>query len=642
MSDLMPTELIQAEQLVVEGKFAEAYQLIEAVEKRKKTSPVNHLRCQNLKATLLNKQGQFGNALKLAEEVIEEGQKQQLLLQVVDALIISADAFIRTGRLDEASSAVTQSEHVLLTAQTKDPLEIAQKKGSLLYYRGIISWLQGDLNQAQDYQQKALTLLEEAGNKPGIADSLNILGIVYKQKGDFDRALKYYQKSLAIREILGNKQLIAASFNNIGTIYDFKGELDQALGYYKLSLSAFEELGNNQNIASSLSNMALVYRAKSDFDSAFQYLERALILRKKIGSNPDISNTLFELISVSIDKNDLVKARQYLEYLQKINDTENIKLISQYSRVAEALVLKTSLRTRNQVKATDLLEQVMEEEIVDHEVTIITLLNLCDLLLIELKTSGNTEILPEVKSLTQQLLEIARQQNSFSLLAETYLLQTKLALMDLNIQEARRLLTQSQLIAEEKGLHRLAIKISNEHDSILDQLNKWEDLIERRASLTERANLARVDEQMERMLHQRGVEILELPEEEPVMFLILDDRGITLFSKSFSSQSTVDDQLIGGFLNAIQIFSTQIFDQMLDRVKLEEFTLLMKAEEPFQLCYVFKGQTYTAQQKLTRFIQVLRNTVLWNSLLKFSQEGRALESTTHSSLEDLLKEVFNN
>jgi len=56
--------------------------------------------------------------------------------------------------------------------------------------------------------------------------------------------------------------------------------------------------------------------------------------------------------------------------------------------------------------------------------------------------------------------------NSFWILGETYLLQAKLALISLNLEEARRLLTKGQRIVEKYELNHLAIKISNEHDEV--------------------------------------------------------------------------------------------------------------------------------------------------------------------------------
>ncbi|MFX0090277.1 MAG: hypothetical protein ACFFBD_00840 [Candidatus Hodarchaeota archaeon] len=283
----------------------------------------------------------------------------------------------------------------------------------------------------------------------------------------------------------------------------------------------------------------------------------------------------------------------------------------------------------------------MPERTVDHEITVLALLNLCDLFLIELRTSGSHEVLAEVQSLVPRLLSIAKQQHSHWLLAETYMLKAMLELLELNLPEAQRLLSQAQAIADEKGLHRLAMKISSVHDNLLDQLSKWEELIDRDASLTERADLAQLEELMRRMIQKRSIELTEESSEMPVMLLILGGSGLSLFSRTFTSEGAVDDQLLGGFLAAIQSFSSQIFSQSLDRVKLEAYTLLIKAEKPFQVCYVLKGPTYLAQQKLTQFTAELRQTsAIWEALEHSQRTGMVLSDSDQNSLESLLDKFF--
>ncbi|MFX0066396.1 MAG: hypothetical protein ACFFC7_29910, partial [Candidatus Hermodarchaeota archaeon] len=61
------------------------------------------------------------------------------------------------------------------------------------------------------------------------------------------------------------------------------------------------------------------------------------------------------------------------------------KIFSQRQRVAEAFVLKISNRIIQRAKAQEILQQVTEEKLVYHEVAIVALLSLCELLLDELR-----------------------------------------------------------------------------------------------------------------------------------------------------------------------------------------------------------------------------------------------------------------
>ncbi|MFX0090686.1 MAG: hypothetical protein ACFFBD_02895, partial [Candidatus Hodarchaeota archaeon] len=256
--------------------------------------------------------------------------------------------------------------------------------------------------------------------------------------------------------------------------------------------------------------------------------------------------------------------------------------------------------------------------------------------------SGDQDLIPEVQKRVSQLMEIAKQQHSHWILAEAYVLESKLALLELDLQTARHLLTQAQDIADKRGLHRLAMKISNEHDALLNQMSIWNELTKRNASLSERVKLAQFEELMVRMIKKQTIEMLPLPPEEPVAFLILGKSGLSLFSTTFNSNDMLNDQLMGGFLTAIQTFSTEVFDRVITRIKLEDYTLLLKPEEPFQLCYVFKGSSYSPQQKLTQLTTALRsNSTIWQALNRADEIGYLLTDTEGFVLKELILKVFS-
>ena len=67
-------------------------------------------------------------------------------------------------------------------------------------------------------------------------------------------------------------------------------------------------------------------------------------------------------------------------------------------------------------------------------------------------------LLDEINTLTIQLERMAKQQKSHTVLTETYLIQAKLSLLTLDMEKARRLLIQAELIAYENQLHDLSMK----------------------------------------------------------------------------------------------------------------------------------------------------------------------------------------
>ena len=61
------------------------------------------------------------------------------------------------------------------------------------------------------------------------------------------------------------------------------------------------------------------------------------------------------------------------------------------------------------------------------------------------------------------------------------------------------LLTKAQKIAESKGLTKLALKISDEHDILLDQLDQWEHFTMRLPTIAEKLELTHIEEKLKQM-----------------------------------------------------------------------------------------------------------------------------------------------
>ena len=186
--------------------------------------------------------------------------------------------------------------------------------------------------------------------------------------------------------------------------------------------------------------------------------------------------------------------------------------------------------------------------------------------------------------------------------------------MDSN--EALRLLDQAQDIAEKQGLERLAIKISTEYDNLLSKLDDWEKLASDNAPIDKRVEAAQFESLIGSIVSKREIEAIELKEEEPIQFLLIAAHaGFNLFTKIFEGEASVNESLVSGFLTALATFSEEVFSQTLERVKIGEYVMFMKIELPFLFCYIFKGPSYKAMQKMSRFIEAFRKeNSLWTQM----------------------------
>ncbi|MFX1360699.1 MAG: hypothetical protein ACFE8T_10195, partial [Promethearchaeota archaeon] len=140
--------------------------------------------------------------------------------------------------------------------------------------------------------------------------------------------------------------------------------------------------------------------------------------------------------------------------------------------------------------------------------------NICDLLLIELRITNYPEIIDEIQPYIQKLIDFSEQQQSYWILCETHLLQAKLSLLTFDVKKAKRFLTQAQQVAGRFGLTQLSIKIAKEYDDLLKKEDLWQKLESDGASMADRADLARLDEQIKGMIRNPTIPTAYVREEK--------------------------------------------------------------------------------------------------------------------------------
>ena len=642
-----PEELSKVNSLIDEGKLDEALKLLSNYDKKEALNHRDKASCCLLQCKILFWQGKLKELIKLAEQIYKESRGLENIFLKVDSLLIMTHALAMLGKIAEAFDLIKQGEELIKTIPQKLTKAYKQIESYLAFIKGYLCSRRGgrtpnNADLALKYLEHSLALREELGIKHEIAESLGEMAWTRLITGELNRALKYAERSLVIAKESSKKYYIASSFKFLGQILGAKGELDRGIRNYEQSLVLFKELNNKDRLAWVLNNVSSAYRMGGEFERALECIGQSMALHRELGKLRMLADNYDYLIQILIDKGDLERAQISLHEMEQIKNQlkdEDINLTYLHDK---ALVLKTSLRARDRGKAEEIYSQFLEDENLDFEGKYTVLLNLCELLLTELRITNDQGVLDELKQFIGQLLEVAEKSHSHWIMGETYLLQAKLALLSLDLKEARRLLTQGQQIAEKFGLDLLARKISNDHDELLKELNIWENLEASDISLAERMELARLNKQMGQMVRKRELELPDLHDEEPIILLIISKDGSPIFSESFVEEWSFEENLFGGFLTAVNSFSVEIFSEGLNRANFGEYTIIMDSISPFLVCYLFKGQSYLAQQKLKSFIDNFKKDEnIWKTFNKFNQACRVVQLKNVPSLGPLIKEIFH-
>jgi tetratricopeptide (TPR) repeat protein len=603
--------------LLNEGKLEEAWDLAIQIEKREELTPEMHLKIQYLKAGVLVYQGKFEETLKITEKAIQEAieiKKPYLLILLL--LMKQAVAYfipeLRTPLL--LLKEYEDAEKLLKASPHKSPSEIKQAEAIINFYRSWLNWGGRELDLALEYLDKCPEAFKQYKELTFNLPSLYLLyGHLYEEKGELDLALEFLKKSLEYAKIEGitMEGFKASAFNKFGAAYYQKGNLDLAIKHYKESINLIEQ------------NPIPIMAAEGSWAYS-------------------------TLISIFLDKNSPDLAREYLQYFNqyiKKHERTHGEGMTYYKTVwhklSEARVLKASTRIRERAEAEKILNEILETATFDPRLKAQAAIEICDYYLEELRSTNDLKILDDIQPFITILLEESKHTNSYPLQSQTSLLQGKISLLQMNMGDARRHLTQAEQIAEDHGLQLLAREISKEHDKLLNQLDKWETLKNNDASISERISLAELNNSIDLIQGKRPIKAPELVNEDSVMLLIIAEGGTLLFSYSFSDELKVDDDVFGSFLSAFTTFSNEIFSEGLDRAKFGQFTVLLDTADTFSICYLFKGQTYIAKKKLSDFTESLQsNTSIMQTLNKYNQINQVMEIKDFPFLEGFINRIF--
>ncbi|MHA2281395.1 MAG: tetratricopeptide repeat protein [Promethearchaeota archaeon] len=580
--------------------------------------------------------------------------------------LIQAEELIKLGKTEEALELVRtfqQAAWSYFNRQESDKaLEIAlqckevfEKIGEEIDFAvniSLLGWIynqKGDSKASLFYGTKSIELNRKLNLRQSLASSLYLVGIIHMNNNDYIQSIEFYQEALSIKEILPIHKLFILS--GLGNMVAMRGEISNAIKYSEDGLKLAKELKIHAICPYFIFYLGLLNYFKGDFVKARNYLIKNIEVSKKFNVENLSGMTFMVLTIFNLEQNYLEEAKRFLNQLKKLEKKTENKIITLCYSIARGKMLIESGRTRDRAEAEALYKSVIEDDIsaiqdnVSRQQHIIlnlfALYFLCNLYLEELEMTNNLKILDDINPLISRLFNFAEHFKSSMLHTEVKIFQAKLELIQMNFDKAKILLTECQHLAELENLQFLAQIISNDHDRLLEQQEIWDNLKKTDAPFSERIKLASVEGILDRIQGKRSEAPIEVIDEQPVLLLILAEGGVLLFSFPFSEEWKFDDELFGGFLTAFNSISDEVFAEGIDRVKFGQNTVLMNPVEDFSICYLFKGQSYPAKQRLTKFSEQLqKNEAIWEVLKKFDKTSQVAEVNDIPDIEILLEEVF--
>jgi len=418
-------------------------------------------------AEIYYKKGEIDKTIEYYKKRLELSEKAKFNYGIMSSNFFIGFCYCAQGELDKAQ------KHLKISMEMSKKAKHHRMLGLSLGAFGLYYKLAGEFEEALKYYNEGISIFEKIEYKHKVAEFLNNIGEIHLLKGNLSKALEIYKKSLLMFEEVGKTDWIINTQRNIGDVYALLGDLDEALDYYFKALDYYNRKSYKIQVSQCMYNIGGVYWRKGELDQAKNYLDQSLILVKEFGSQIISAKILLDLISLSLDDIDITKATKYFVELDDIDRQLKNKLVHQQTRFAEALIFMSSDDERDLGKAELLFEQIVEEEVIHHSLTVSALLNLCESLLTRFKETSKEEILTNLNNLVEKLLGIAEKQQAVSLLAETYWLKYQLLILDdLKLQDAEIYMDKANQLARNYELTNLVNKFALQKNFIDRELQE--------------------------------------------------------------------------------------------------------------------------------------------------------------------------
>jgi predicted ATPase len=148
-----------------------------------------------------------------------------------------------------------------------------------LQMRGLYYNWKGEFDRAKESLKKSITLAEEIGSIPYIANTLRVLSIVLAGNGEYNEAISTAQRNLQLSRDYGITVFICVSLNTLGWIYHDLSSIELAMKYNNEAIefaAAHRDSRPGGAVPSSLLNLAMDYLYKNDYENAEKYFNEVV------------------------------------------------------------------------------------------------------------------------------------------------------------------------------------------------------------------------------------------------------------------------------------------------------------------------------------------------------------------------------
>jgi eukaryotic-like serine/threonine-protein kinase len=297
-------------------------------------------------------QGDFKRDLASTVRAAQKAHAIGAFLLLAQARDDQAWALANLGRSDEAAAAADEAEQIF--SKAGDRRGVARS----VNYGGIVLQYKGDAVGAKTKYEAAFAIYGQIGNKLGVAAELDDLGDVLFALGDLEGSRRKYEEAMAIYRDVGHENGVCLTKGALGSVLLALGDDTGSIEISREAVDICTRLGDRSKVAIALFSLGRALRLKGRTLEAREAESEAVSVFEEIGDKQSAARARLTIAELLLDEGKLQQARVASSKAAEQFDSEKA---ARDAALAYAILSQALLREGNLGEARRAIERAASD-----------------------------------------------------------------------------------------------------------------------------------------------------------------------------------------------------------------------------------------------------------------------------------------